>query len=434
MWEIPWVGFFLLLFLILLYTIPYFKPSGLPWYFVPVAFILKVIAGYLVFWVYTFHYPDRLTADIFKYFDDSKILYDTLYTNPLDYFKMLFGMGNDNAHFNVYYQKMNNWCGIFPSNLYGDGHIMIRLNALLRIVSFGSYHVHSIILNFMSLIGLIGIFRFFEDELFAYRKTFFILLIIFPSVLFWGSGLLKEGLVLFAIGYYLFLLRRKLLPSFNWIAFIQMLLMLLILRYTKFNLFVFLLPLSIAYYWTATSNARITLRRYLIVIVGMLTLAMLLPVLSPLYNLPELIARKQQDFLQLARYMNAGSLIVTDPLKPEWYDQLSNSLPGLLRTLFRPYPWEVSNIMMVLPAIENLLLLGSLLTILIYPKKPQKLSILLFSVLFFLFSAAVIGLITPVTGALVRYKAPLIPFLIASLLLLLDKDALMQKISKFVKA
>ncbi|MGZ4034336.1 MAG: hypothetical protein ACXVP4_05690, partial [Bacteroidia bacterium] len=62
-------------------------------------FILKIVFGLILWAIYTFYYTNRSTADIYKYFDDSKIVFDTLKTNPTHFFKMLFGIGNNTPEF-----------------------------------------------------------------------------------------------------------------------------------------------------------------------------------------------------------------------------------------------------------------------------------------------------------------------------------------------
>ena len=72
-------------------------------------FILKIFAGVALWAIYTFYYKDRATSDIYKYFDASKVMFDTLKTNPTHFLKMLTGIGNDTDAFTSYYDKMNFW-------------------------------------------------------------------------------------------------------------------------------------------------------------------------------------------------------------------------------------------------------------------------------------------------------------------------------------
>ncbi len=165
------------------------------------AFMLKVTAGLALTYIYTYHYKDRSTADIFKYYDDAQVMYSAMDKNPVDYLKMLSGIGNDNEYFNEkYYNHMNHWFKRYDMGMYNDNHTIIRFNALLMPISMGSFHVHTVVMCFISFLGLLALFitvcRYFPDKKgMIYVSVFFI-----PSVVFWGSGVLKEGILLFAIG------------------------------------------------------------------------------------------------------------------------------------------------------------------------------------------------------------------------------------------
>ena len=79
--------------------------------------------------IYTYYYTDRVTSDVFKYFDDSKILFDSIKSNPIDFFQMLFGLDFNTAYFHEhYYSKMGYWYRVNNSNFLSDTHIMIRFN------------------------------------------------------------------------------------------------------------------------------------------------------------------------------------------------------------------------------------------------------------------------------------------------------------------
>lgn len=165
-------------------------------------FLLKVIAGFGLSWVYTRYYTDRQTADIFKYYDDAKVMFGSFTDGKYgDYFRMLLGFSNDNVYFDdTYYKKMNHWYLHYDYGTYNDNHTIIRFNALVMLVSFGSFHVHTVFMCFLSLIGLMAIYRSVAPLLPLKRTITFISLFLVPSVIFWGSGVLKEGLLLFALG------------------------------------------------------------------------------------------------------------------------------------------------------------------------------------------------------------------------------------------
>ena len=69
-------------------------------------FIIKVIAAFALYIIYTQFYTDRAYADIFRYYDDSAVIYDTFLNRPYDFFRMLTGIDGDAADLQVYYDTM----------------------------------------------------------------------------------------------------------------------------------------------------------------------------------------------------------------------------------------------------------------------------------------------------------------------------------------
>src|SRR5688500_16462932 len=90
------------------------------------AFVIKLIAGISLGLIYTFYYTNRLTADTFKFFDDSGILFDSIYENPYDFFRMLTGINSEDPELQGYYDRMTNWYDTFSP--FNDNRAMIRLN------------------------------------------------------------------------------------------------------------------------------------------------------------------------------------------------------------------------------------------------------------------------------------------------------------------
>ncbi|HRY33185.1 MAG TPA: hypothetical protein P5531_09495 [Bacteroidales bacterium] len=406
---------YLFIILFLLKRIRFFRLEGIPESWTYGAFLVKIPAALLLYLVYTMVYTDRSTADIFKYFDDGKVLADAFFSSPADFFSMLSGIGNDHPHFNQYYHRMNNWCGIYPSNIYGDGHILIRFNALLSLVSLHNYHIHALVMCFLSFTGILAIYKTALPAFPSLRKAFFLLLFLTPSLLFWTSGVLKEGLILFSSGLALYLTDKIARNKITIISVVLLLLSLIILRYSKFYVFILLLPLLMAYgisMRTKTHRARFIFPAVILLFAG---LGLLAGAFNPVYDISEIMARKQQDFLRIAREAGAGSLISTETLEPGFRNMLKGLLPGFLTTFFRPACWESANPLIIVAGIENLLIWSITLLVLFRAGKPASIPLFLLSVLFVFSVFAVTGLISPVTGAIVKYKTPALPFLIISL-------------------
>ncbi|MFB0924863.1 MAG: hypothetical protein QMB65_06225, partial [Vicingaceae bacterium] len=81
----------------------FFQDKTIPRNWVIGAFGLKVIIGVILTLIYSKYYTDRSTSDIFKYFDDSKILFNTFESNPIDFCKMMIGLDSDIEYFTTNY-------------------------------------------------------------------------------------------------------------------------------------------------------------------------------------------------------------------------------------------------------------------------------------------------------------------------------------------
>lgn len=410
------------IFVLIITRASFFQLDGIHKRWLITAFVLKLIAGYILYLIYTYYYTDRSTADIFKFFDDSKVMFDALLSKPVDYFRMMTGIGNDTPYFDQYYHKMNNWCSIYPSNIYGDGHLLIRLNALFRLLSLGYYNVHAVFMSFLSFTGLIAMFKVLSKKLSEKRLELFVLLFLFPSILFWTSGVLKEGMIFFSMGIILYIIDLMIDTKAKPQLYLYLLLAFLLLRYTKFYLFILLLPLLTGYIWNSKTDAKHQLIKYLSILSVFLLGGIIIGVIFPEYNFVHVIIRKQHDFLQMAKAAGSGSLIPLAPLKDSMAGILGSIIPGFIRTFTMPYPWDIRNIMMIIPLLENLLIWIFLVFTLIFFKKPSDKTLFWFSLLFFLLVFSLTGIITPVTGALVRYRIIGIPFFITILLQIWDKE------------
>jgi len=297
----------LLLFL-LIRKMKFFRLEGIPAWWISGAFGMKIAAGMLLYFIYTYYYTDRPNADIYKYFDDGNILYGVFWESPADFFRILFSFDNEQAYFHRWYGQMNNWYGIYPTNLYGDGHIMIRFNAVARFISLGSLPVHTLFMAFLSFAGLTGLYRLFSDSLPQRKRLLFLLLFLFPSILFWSSGVLKEGLILFAGGMLVYHTSAILKKDYPWWRFALVAASLIILRYSKFYLFALMIPLIVAYSWVYLTGGRKVVLKYGLMLLLTFGSGLMLQFINPYNNIPEILSTKHNDFIRIAQEQQAGSL------------------------------------------------------------------------------------------------------------------------------
>ncbi len=421
--EILLTIFYSLLFIYLIYKLPFFKVDGFSWKSLTVVFILKIAAGLVMYFIYTYYYTVRSTADIFRYFDDSRVMYDALWKHPLDYFKMLTGIGNDSSYFDLYYKNMNNWYRVFESNIYNDSHTIIRFNAAIRLFSFGYFNVHTVFMCFLSLTGLVALFKFFVGYLAEKKRELFFAIFLLPSVLFWGSGVLKEAILLFGMGMLLYNLQKLTREKVNPGAIIWLLFSLLLLIYTKYYIFIILIPLLVAFLWCKYTDQKRCLLKYSLVLLVYIAVGLNIHWVFPGYNMLEIIAQKQNDFIGLAKEMHSGSLLTEHLMQPNLISLLSDAPFALYNTLVRPYIFEADSFLILFSALENLIIFAIIILCLIFSlrKIPHK-SVLFLCLFFFIGTFTLTGLTTPVMGAMVRYKVPAMPFLLIFFIMLLNKE------------
>jgi hypothetical protein len=385
-------------------------------------FLLKIFTGVLLWALYTFYYTNRLEADIYKYFDDSAVMFNVIYEQPFHYFQMLSGINENAAHLLPYYEKMNSWYNI--DKLYNDNRTMIRLNAFFMLFSFGYYHVHSIFMIFLSMIGLTGIFKIFNRIKPGRSIELIFSCFLLPSILFWTSGLLKDSLLISGMGLFLFSF-YKLLQNYKHKYLLLFMFSLLLLLIIKIYIIITIIPGIIAWWWAHVTSYKKVWIKFSIAYLVYFLIGLNIHFVFPNYDFVYLIYLKQHNFLNLAADVGAGSVIDIHKIEPNLKSLLTSAPESFKNTLLRPYFFESLSPLILLAGLENLLLILLLIFYFICFKKQinnQQKSLLWFSIFFVVILFVLIGLVTPVLGAMVRYKVPALPFLIGIFILLSDNE------------
>jgi hypothetical protein len=434
-WQWLYTGLFFVILCIIIKRWKFFTSTNLSPRFLQITLGLKFAAGCLLFVIYTNHYPDRSEADIFKYFDDSEVLYSSLWERPTDFVKMMVGWNNDAPYFyDAYYIEMNNWDRAYDSNVYNDSHTIIRFNALVRVFSFGIFHIHTLFFCFISLVGLTGLYKVFIRYFTQLKSTFTILLFYAPSVFLWTSGVLKESILIFALGILMYVLHKaayhKTKPKWIVAAFVT----LLFLSYIKFYVLIAFVP-AIACYMLVAKTKWKSIIVYPAVLLTFGLLALNAKHIPPHIDMVKILERKQQDFKRLAEWQNAGSEFELTDIDQSIMGIIKVIPEGLLNCFVRPLPHNAKSVLYYPAILENLLVL-LLLSILIYtsikknisPSNAEAKNFILLCFVFTLLLFTIIGITTPVAGALVRYKVPALPFLLGGMLLLLQNNRFLQSI------
>lgn len=481
---------YVLLFVFLIYKINFFAVPSISRNLIVAVFIFKIIAGTILWWLYTYHYPG---ADLLDYFNDGKTLFNVLLSDPKLFFQVIFNHAS--------YSGLHSWNDSFEHVLYNDAHTMIVLNALLHFFSFGYFHVHTVFMCFISLIGLIAIYKTVVLHFTDGKKLLFAVVFLIPSVLFWSSGVLKEGLLFFGMGMFLYLTNCGLIITYNWKKIIVILISLIILLLVKFYVFIALIPGFLLNIWISRTSEKLALVKYATIMTVLFCGIILLSVINPDYNPLKIISEKQAkaiseskggiflenkqhficidnekkaEYLQVitdsvyvikpgsiylqwkqnnmqdtafitnstdtARFnflyeiVPANTTLKLDRLQPTFYSVFKNAPMAFLNVLIQPLLWKAKGFVQLLPALENVFFIGLLIVmILFFKRKVENKSMIIFCLSFVLILYVLIGVTTPVIGAIIRYKVPALPFLCIALLLLMDKKKIAKKFPAIAK-
>ncbi len=206
--------FYTTLFVWIIFRGRFFKSEGISRQGLALLFIIKIVVGVLLTLIYTYYYTIREEADIFKFFDDSKYIFNALFINPLHYLQLVLGINADADYLQTYVSGTKYWAvqtdayqeftGALNANFFNAHRLITRFNAVVHIFSFGYYTVHVVFMCFLSLIGLMAIFKSFYPFLKEKRKGLVVAVFLLPAVLFWSSGVLKEGFIFLVLGLFIF--------------------------------------------------------------------------------------------------------------------------------------------------------------------------------------------------------------------------------------
>ncbi|MFM9008259.1 MAG: hypothetical protein ACKORE_06745, partial [Bacteroidota bacterium] len=131
-------------------------------------------------------------------------------------------------------------------------------------------------------------------------------------------------------------------------------------------------------------------------------------------TLPDLLSAKRDEFIRLATEVKAGSIIPMQPMEPGWLGLLVECPGALFRALFYPMPNQVSGLLGWMSVLENLIVLFFMLWMMVQARhsgnRPGAAALV--ALLFALALMLLASLVTPVIGALVRYRVPALPFLL----------------------
>ncbi|MES2775245.1 MAG: hypothetical protein V4722_13740 [Bacteroidota bacterium] len=367
--------------------------------FVVFFFVAKCFAGFAYNWVALHYIPNR--GDIWPFYEDGVYLYQTFLQSPSAFF--------DTLSQSFRYDDLNALSS--DSSLARSAFEIIKLfHFLLNFLSFGSLAGNTVIFNFIAVLCFFYCWKFFREQLGSQGIIAGLIFFLLPSIFFYSSGILKEGLVICLLCLLIPLSHKLLAGRFSFKTLAKGLLALLLLFALKF---------FVAGLWVfATVVWGLMLafpRRQWLVLLVSLGAAVLVFFYShqllPSLNFPEYLVQRQQEFLALP----AASAMPVKVLEPEPLSFVKALPSALNNTLFKPLPGEGGKAMYLAFTAEMLLFWLGMIYIIWRRKKgslsPNRSAFAAMALLFGLLNLLIIGLIVPNIGAMVRYRSIFFPFL-----------------------
>lgn len=316
-----------------------------------------------------------------------------------------------------------------PVTMANDSNaIVMKFSAVLSFLTFNKYLLISIGFGFFSFSGIWKLFYVFyqlNGRKHVRLLAFFVLY--FPSIWFWGSGLLKEPICIGALGFIVYIVYKNFVEKrFSKRDMLTLLLMLFILTIVKGYITGILMVSFLALiFYNAICKIKNLIFRFTAFVIILVVLTITLFTLDVTVYVKDFVdssfsqiqamQRSYQAVQEIEDVSNKGAFLITN-MNPSFESIILNS-PGVISTcLFRPFIWESQKIIIFFASLEALLTLLFTLYILLKTKFLGFFAyifsnaFLLFCFIFSILAALVIGYTTFNFGTLIRYKIILLPF------------------------
>lgn len=433
-------GYSTLIILIAFQVKSAFKDKNYSRYFIPF-FSFKILFAIFFVIIHIFYYKG---GDTFLYFSGSKFISNQIFAAPEKLFVYLFGTVD-----------------IFKNLAYGQHLGMLRafndsttliqsqLGAPFVIASFGNFLCTTILFSAFSGIGIWALYSTLCKLYPQLYKVFAICVLFYPTIAIWGSGLLKDPIVLASIGWifqatYYLTERKKIMRS----IFLIVISTLLCLNLKAYVLYTFI-PAMLLWLQARFSN-KITSSSIRFFVTPIVLASIIGGGVFFLNSVSESAGKYSLDNVQsVAEGFQDWHTYLAETRDQSGYTLgETNFTPlGILQkapqaffvTFYRPRPDEVRNFATAFESIQSTILL--LLTVYII-FKIGGLTFLrtLFSnkeVRAFMLFAITLGIAVGITsynfGALSRYKIPCLPFFTSSLAIIYYKGMMLKSNLKSIK-
>lgn len=390
--------------------------------------LAKLIASVLVSLIFLYYYRG---GDNIGFFWSAQFLAKMQALNLNVYFSVL---ADNRTHENIAFFFDNGLC---CPDYWRDAQsfTIVRICSLFVWLSGNNFLTTGLIFAWLSYGGIFRLFLLFNQLFPGLEKKFAIAILYMPSVIFWGSSILKDTVTFSAACWLTYAVYKVIIKPDKPLRHLFILIAsIYVIISIKPYIFVAFLPgitLWIVYYRILQIKSgffRLILGPGIIIAGIVISTAIFLT-----------FSESLGEYGSLDKAVNKA-VVTKNDLTREAYGknsfdigQIDGSVGGLLSKfpaavmagLFRPYLWDATNPVMLFSALENSFLFFMLLRVFVkngfgFFSRIFGNPVLTLCFVFSIFFAFALGITTANFGALVRYKIPAIPFFL-SMLYILDR-------------
>jgi hypothetical protein len=399
-------------------------------YFLP-ALGFKLAGAIAICLIYVYYYDG---GDTVNYFYHAQVINSSLVESPAKWFNLVFAIPSrfDPEYFE--YTQLMEWYG------RGSPYTVAQFAAVFSLFTLNTFIPASLLFAGLAFTGIWALFVTFAKQFPHLREPIATAILFIPSVAMWGSGIFKDTLCMFSLGWltygtFQFFVNEN-RSARNTILIVASFLLLAAL---KVYIVICFVPALIG--WVIFKRTSQIQGKSLVLIVNLSAAIFILGIFGVLfsqfsdflgkYSL-ENIQKTSESTRRWLTYMSNvdnGSAYDLGDFDPSIGGMLSKFPLAVNVTLFRPYIWESRKVIIFFNALESLIIL--LLTIRVIfvvgiRKVLQSISTnytIQFCFIFAIMFAFAVGISSYNFGALSRYKIPCIPFYILTLVLIFYRQA-----------
>ncbi len=363
-------------------------------------------------------------GDSIGFWDGAVKLNNLFWVDPFAYFKEIFS----DPYYGGHMVSFNSVTGFPDARIYGEpsSFFVSKVGSIFTFFTFKGYLLISLIFSYIATNASWKLFELVRSYKLHSDRTLALAFLFIPSLSFWCGGISKDSIIWISLCYFLVHIYKVLSPEYkstmlNWIGIFMCLYVMY--RVRPFMLLVVLAPLLFAY------SARLkrimpgaNLKKFILqLFIVILTVGSLLIFTqsSVADSYIEEAAVINDDMTNNKNYgSNKYDLGVTDYSST---GMLKAAPASIIAGFYRPFIWESLSVSLILNGFESLLLFyltfkflfsGALLKKI---KRIRNHEFLILSFFIALILAYFAGFTSILFGVLVRFKAPLLPFLIVVL-------------------